>query len=102
MGIWKQIYRAAVSALSNVAEVFKRGNRAQFIQFLSIAKDSFGEARSHASARWLEYLARPVLADGKLKPSRCPVASRVSSSSWKNTGIILVSGSQSNMMPASL
>ena len=58
MGIWKQIYRAAVSALSNVAEVFKRGNRAQFIQFLSIAKDSFGEARApRLGALAPEYLA---------------------------------------------
>jgi four helix bundle protein len=45
-GLAKQIQRAAVSVMSNVAEGFERGRRAEFAQFLSIAKSSCGEVRS--------------------------------------------------------
>jgi four helix bundle protein len=41
-----QIRRAAVSAMSNVAEGFERNRPAEFHQFLSVAKASCGEVRS--------------------------------------------------------
>jgi four helix bundle protein len=45
-GLSRQIQRAAVSVMSNVAEGFERGRRAEFAQYLSIAKSSCGEVRS--------------------------------------------------------
>src|SRR5438309_740436 len=46
-GLKDQLRRAAVSIMSNVAEGFERGRPSEFHQFLSIAKGSCGELRSH-------------------------------------------------------
>lgn len=45
-GLRDQIRRAAVSAMSNIAEGFDRGSRSEFHQFLVIAKASYAEVRS--------------------------------------------------------
>lgn len=41
-----QIRRASISIMSNIAEGFERGRRAEFHQFLVVAKGSCGEVRS--------------------------------------------------------
>jgi four helix bundle protein len=45
-GLSGQMQRAAVSIMSNLAEGFERGRRAEFHQFISVAKASCAEVRS--------------------------------------------------------
>jgi four helix bundle protein len=46
-GLCSQIQRAAVSIMSNIAEGFERSRPTEFHQFLSTAKSSCAEVRSH-------------------------------------------------------
>lgn len=45
-GLRSQIQRASVSIMSNIAEGFDRAGRAEFLQYLVIAKGSCAEVRS--------------------------------------------------------
>ena len=52
-----QLHRAVVSVPANISEGFERGSRAEFHRFLSIAKASCGETRTHLHiAKRLGYL----------------------------------------------
>lgn len=46
-GLRDQIRKASVSIMSNIAEGFDRGGTNEFLQFLSMAKGSASEVRSH-------------------------------------------------------
>ncbi len=46
-GLKDQTRRAAISIMSNIAEGFERGKSTEFHQFLSMAKGSCAELRSH-------------------------------------------------------
>jgi len=45
-GMVDQLRRASVSVMNNIAEGFERYRRAEFLQYLSMAKASAGEVRS--------------------------------------------------------
>jgi four helix bundle protein len=47
LGLARHMQRAAVSIMANIAEGFERGGRGEFHQFLSTAKASCAEVRSH-------------------------------------------------------
>jgi four helix bundle protein len=56
-GLSKQIQRAAVSTMLNIAEGFERHTNKEFVQFLYISKGSAGEVRSQLyTALDLEYI----------------------------------------------
>ncbi len=46
-GLSKQLQRAAVSVMANIAEGFERSHPREFHQYLSMAKASCAEVRSH-------------------------------------------------------
>jgi len=59
-----QMRRAVISIPSNIAEGFERNGRAEFVQFLSIAKGSSGELKAQIYlAEDLGYLSDEATAD---------------------------------------
>ncbi len=50
IGLSSQVQRAAVSIVANIAEGFERNRSGEFHQFLSVAKGSCAEVRSHLYA----------------------------------------------------
>ena len=62
-GLSKQIQRAAISIMSNIAEGFERHGAKEFHQFLSVSKSSCAEVRSHLYvALDLQYVSSDVFA----------------------------------------
>jgi four helix bundle protein len=52
IGIVSQVRRASVSIMANIAEGFERNRSGEFHQFLSVAKGSCAEVRSHLYAAY--------------------------------------------------
>ena len=50
IGLSGQVQRAAISIMANIAEGFERNRSGEFHQFLSVAKGSCAEVRSHLYA----------------------------------------------------
>ena len=50
IGLSSQIQRAAISIMANIAEGFERNRSGEFHQFMSVAKGSCAEVRSHLYA----------------------------------------------------
>ncbi|HXY34667.1 MAG TPA: four helix bundle protein [Planctomycetaceae bacterium] len=66
-----QLRRAAVSVMSNIAEGFERGGDKEFLQFLSLAKASCAEVRSHLYVALDQaYLTRCQFDELKLQTER--------------------------------
>jgi four helix bundle protein len=71
-GLRDQIRRATVSILSNVAEGYERGSRAEFHQFLVIAKGSCAEARAQLYVAFdAGYLTQGEFADLLARYEEC-------------------------------
>ena len=65
-GLKDQIRRAAVSAMSNIAEGFERSSKNEFHQFLVIAKGSCAEVKSQLYvALDAEYLTKTIFLELK-------------------------------------
>jgi len=63
-GLKDQLRRAAVSISANIAEGFERRSRAEYLNFLNIAKGSSGEIRSLLEiAAKVGYLSQDELAE---------------------------------------
>jgi four helix bundle protein len=64
IGLSSQVQRAAVSIMANIAEGFERNRPGEFHQFLSVAKGSCAEVRSHLyAARDAGYLEQDRFAE---------------------------------------
>ena len=61
-----QIRSAAASVMANIAEGFERGRQGEFYHFLSVAKGSCGEVRSHLYVA----LARGYLSNAEFESLR--------------------------------